>query len=111
MRPGAAPCLARLSTVSCAPSDWLIACASFATMSFGVADGTKMPYQYSPSYPGTPASITVGASGSVLARDADETATGFTRLERIIDMAAGRVENIAWARPAATSVSAGGAPL
>src|SRR5262252_2764865 len=80
-------------------------------MSFGVAAGAKVPYQYTTSYAGAPDSITVGTCGRLSARRDVDTATGRTLPALTMPIAAGSDENMICTCPAARSASATGALL
>ena len=79
--------------------------------SAGVLAGANRPYQASASYPGTPASETVGRSGKAGERSAEVTASARNCPASISDAALATVVNITWIWPPIRSVIAGAAPL
>src|SRR5712692_5737045 len=84
---------------------------SRSTSGAGVAAGTTTPCQVIASKPGTPASETVGSSGTVPERCAVVTASARSRPALIYGITEAEVANMSCACPAITSVSASCAPL
>ena len=87
------------------------AAARRSTTGFGVPAGARMPYQLSVTKSGTPASITVGVSGSSAERSTLGTASARTAPDWISAIAEDTEENPTGTWPATMSCICGAAPL
>ena len=81
------------------------------TTAAGVAEGTKKPVHDSESYPGKPASVEVGVSGSRRERGAPASATVRSAPERISVSAGGMPASAIWIWPLASAGSTSAMPL
>ena len=82
-----------------------------ATMSFGVPTGAQTPYQVVRSKSGTPASISVGTSGSTASLLVLEAPSAFSLPLRMKLIDEGSESNISCTWPPTRSASAGPLPL